>query len=90
MGGARAFLDPFFPREKREAQVEEFINLCQGGMSVQEYSLKFTKLSQYAPSLMSNQRDEMNRFIIGVSDDKVEECRSAMLNDKRDISWLMV
>ena len=46
----RDLLDHFFPRDKREAKVEEFINLHQGGMSVQEYSLRFTKLSKYAPS----------------------------------------
>jgi len=45
----KAFLGRFFPREKREANVEEYINLCQRGMSVQEYSLKFSKLSKYAP-----------------------------------------
>lgn len=38
----KAFLDTFFPREKREAKVVEFINLHQRGMSVLEYSLKFT------------------------------------------------
>ena len=37
------FLDRFFPREMRETKVVEFINLHQGGMSVHEYSLKFTK-----------------------------------------------
>ena len=30
----RAFLDKFFRMEKREAKVEESINLCPGGMSV--------------------------------------------------------
>ena len=50
----RVFLDRFFPREKREAKVEEFINLHQGGMGVLDYSLQFTKLSNYAPSLVSN------------------------------------
>ncbi|WMV46373.1 hypothetical protein MTR67_039758, partial [Solanum verrucosum] len=51
----------FFPREKREANVEEFINL-QGGMSVEEYSLKFTKLSKYAPSMVADPRYEMSRL----------------------------
>jgi len=68
-----AFLDRFFPRVKREAKVEEFINLRQGGMSVEEYALKFTKLSKYAPSLVSNPRDEMSRFVIGVADAIEEE-----------------
>ena len=30
----------------------EFINLCQGGMNVHEYSLKFTKILKYAPCLV--------------------------------------
>ena len=41
------FLDRFFPREMREAKVEEFIKLKQGSMKVREYSLKFVKLSRY-------------------------------------------
>ena len=53
----KAFLDRFFLREKREVKVEEFINLHQEGMSVLEYSLKFTKLSKYASYLVSNLRD---------------------------------
>ena len=42
-----AFLEIFFPKEMREAKVEEFINLKQGFMTVREYSLKFVKLSGY-------------------------------------------
>ena len=86
----KAFLGRFFPREKREAKVEEFIKLRQGGMSVQEYSLKFNKLSKYATSLVSNRKDEMSRFVTGVSDAIEEECRAAMLHDNMDISRLMV
>ena len=42
----KAFLDRFFPREKREDKVEEFINLCQGGISVKEYFFKFNNMSK--------------------------------------------
>ena len=59
-------------------------------MSVLEYSLKFSKLSKYAPFLVSNPRDEMSRFVIGVSDDLKEECHSAMLHENMKISHLMV
>ena len=31
-----------FPREKRVEKVEEFINLHEGGISVQEYSLNLS------------------------------------------------
>ena len=68
------FLDSFFPRDKRESKVDEFINLRQGGMSMLRNSLKFTKFSKYASSLVSNPRDEMNHFVMGLFDDCVEEC----------------
>ena len=45
------FLERFFPREMKEAKVEEFINLKQGYVSVKVYSQKFVKLSRYATSL---------------------------------------
>ena len=37
-------------------------------MNVEEYSLKFPMLSRHAPSLVSNPRDEMSRFLIGILD----------------------
>ena len=40
-------------------KVEEFINLKQGNMNVDEYSLNFSMLSKYTLSLVSNHRDEM-------------------------------
>ena len=58
----KAFLDRFFPRDMGETKMEEFINLFQGGTSVVDNSLMFTKLSKYAPSLVSNTRDEMSRY----------------------------
>ena len=64
----KAFLDLFFPREMREAIVVEFNNLRQGGMSVLEYFLKFTKLSKYFPILVFDPKDE-SYFVMGVSDD---------------------
>ena len=49
-------------------KVEELIKLRQVNMSVEEYSLKFTLLSKYVPSLVSNCRDEMSRFGTGATD----------------------
>ena len=69
------FLERFFPREQREAKVEDFINLLQGGMLVKEYSLKFVKLSKYDSSLMSISRDEISMFVTCVSEDLEEESR---------------
>ena len=64
----RRIFDWLFPRDLREEKVVEFINLRQGGMSVLEYFLKFTKYSKCAPYLVSDHRDE-SYFVSGVLDD---------------------
>ena len=58
-----AFLGKYFSHESRKVKVEVFSNLKQGNMSVEEYSLKFSTLSEYSPSFVYNSRDEMNRFL---------------------------
>lgn len=55
-GFKEAFLIRFFPLELREAKIQEFINLKLGNMSVREYALKFTQLSQYASFIVSNSK----------------------------------
>ena len=70
--------------------MEEFINLRQESLSALEYSSKFTKLSKYAPSLVSDPCNEMSCFVTGVSDELKEECHSAMLHDNMNISRLIV
>ena len=44
----------------------------------------------YAPSLVSNSRDEMSRLFTGVFDVVKEECCTVMLLNDIDISRLMV
>src|SRR5688572_4751983 len=84
-----AFLDHFFPLKLREAKMREFIKLRQGGMSVREYSLKFTKLSKYATTIVANPRDKMSQFMFELNDTLVNACRSAILNTEMDIAWFM-
>ena len=47
-----------------DCKIEEFINLREGNMNVECYSLNFTLLHNYAPSLVSNPRDEMIIFMM--------------------------
>ena len=87
----KAFLGRFFPREQqREAKVEEFINLHQGGMVVKEYSFKFIQLSKYTSSLVSNSRDEISHFVMGVSEGLEEDGRAAMIHEIMVLFRLMV
>ena len=54
-------------------------------MSVIGYYLNFTKLSEYVPSLVSDPRDEMSRFVMGVCNDLKDECCSTMLEENMNI-----
>ena len=62
----KAFLYRFFSMKQIEAKLEVFINLRQGGMSVKEYSIKFFNLSKYVFSFVSNARDEMIFYVMGM------------------------
>ncbi|XP_049364348.1 uncharacterized protein LOC125829128 [Solanum verrucosum] len=86
---SETFLDRLFPRELREAKAQEFMNLRQGSMIVQEYRLNFTQLSRYAPHMVSDSRVQMNKFLYGVSDFVKTECRNAMLLEDMSISRLI-
>lgn len=44
-------------------KIEEFINLGQGSMNVEEYSLNFTQFSKYVLSLMPNPRDDIKSVV---------------------------
>ena len=79
------FFGKYFPREMRKFKVEEFINLKKTHMSVEEYSLNFSMISKYAPSLLSNTRDKMSRFVTRVADLVYELCRTVMLHDDMSV-----
>ncbi|WMV54845.1 hypothetical protein MTR67_048230 [Solanum verrucosum] len=59
LGSQPSFSGQVLPRELREAKAQEFINLKYGSMSVQEYELKFTQLSRYAPHMVADPRAQM-------------------------------
>jgi len=84
-----AFLDHYFPMELREAKMREFLNLKQGGMSVRDYVLRFSKLSKYAPTMMEDPRVKMGQFVSGLGDTVGSEGQAALLHKEMDLSRLM-
>ena len=59
-------------------------------MSVKEYSFIFVELSKYSSSLVSNHRDELSRFVTGVSEYLEEDFQAAMLHNNIELCRLMV
>lgn len=83
-----AFLGCFFPREFREAEVKEFLNLKQRSMTVQEYGLKFTSLSRYALDMVADMRGRMGLYADGLNKGTKKDGRGAMLVSDMDIGRL--
>ena len=74
--------------------MEDFIKLRQGGMSVLDYSLKFTKLSKYAPYLVEECHADMFHDNMDISNlmmhaPQVKESRLKINNSdvKRSMSF---
>ena len=59
-------------------------------MSVEEYSFKFSMLSRYVPSVVSNPRDEMSHFVTVMANLVREDFHTAMLHDYMTLARLMV
>ncbi|WMV41057.1 hypothetical protein MTR67_034442 [Solanum verrucosum] len=55
------------------------MNLRLSSMIVQEYGLKFTQISRYAPHIFVDSRAQINKFLYGVSDLVKTECRNEFL-----------
>lgn len=57
---------------------------------IQEYSLKFIQLSNYALALIANLKACMIKFVFSISRLMVKECKIGILNKKMDISLLII
>ena len=62
------------------------MNLRQVKMTVQEYGLKFNKLSRYALHMVADSKVQINNFFYGVSDLVKIDCRNSMLLEDMKIS----
>ena len=59
-------------------------------MTVKWYCLKFNQLAKYASDLMDDTQTSMSKFLTGVFDLVLQECRGALLNREMDFSRLMI
>ena len=56
-----------FPHSVEGEEVCRIYQPLSRGMSVKDYSLKFTQLSKYAPTCVANSRSRIKMFLMGVS-----------------------
>lgn len=82
-------MDRFFPRVFRKVAVEEFINLKQSSMSINEYALKFNQLSTFFPNIVVETRDRTSIFVSRVLDLVDKKFMTLMLTRDMDIYRLM-
>lgn len=74
----------------KENKLQEFINLRQGSMGVNEYLLKFIQWLKYALTMVVDSRSRISKFVSKVSEMMVKECRTTMLIKDIGISRLMI
>ncbi|XP_038880159.1 uncharacterized protein LOC120071839 [Benincasa hispida] len=63
------FYEKYFSAHVRYNKQAEFMNLKQGTMTVEEYEEKFTRLSCFAPDLVSTEAKRAERFVQGLRDE---------------------
>jgi hypothetical protein len=63
------FEDRYLSPAIRDRLRREFMSWVQGDMTVLQYEERFIMLSYYAPELVANERDKIDRFIQGLHDD---------------------
>lgn len=57
---------------------------------MKKYSLKFSQLERYAPTMVFDSKDPIIEFVSGVFEYLVKECRNIILVKEMGISRLMV
>ncbi|KZV48576.1 Pol polyprotein, partial [Dorcoceras hygrometricum] len=64
-----AFYQRFFPVYYRKDKGEEFSNLRQGPLTIEEYVSKFTSLLKFAPHVAISDEAQADQFINGLNPD---------------------
>ena len=63
----RIFLEKYFPQPLKSKLVRDFMTLTQGdGETISEYEAKFTRLARFAPHLVANPYEKIEKFQYGL------------------------
>ncbi|KAK8925810.1 hypothetical protein KSP39_PZI018570 [Platanthera zijinensis] len=62
-------LSKFLPSVERDRLMNDFLHLKQRKLTVSEYEIEFSKLSRFAPGLVSVEADRVKRFLGGLRSD---------------------
>ncbi|XP_027122132.1 uncharacterized protein [Coffea arabica] len=76
----REFNEKYLPPMVQEKREDDFIRLRQGALSVAEYETQFTKLSRFAPDLVSTEQKRILRFVQGLNVEIQEALAAAQLD----------
>ena len=60
------FNHKFIPQVVRDAREQEFTNLIQGMSTVGQYESQFSRLIQYAPHFMDDEKRKIKKFVSGL------------------------
>jgi hypothetical protein len=64
----KAFLENYFPPHARERKKVEFLELCQGSLSLVDYISRFQELERHCPNLFADDRERAGKFIRGLKE----------------------
>ncbi|KAL4016750.1 hypothetical protein IC575_024407 [Cucumis melo] len=62
----QSFYAKFFSASLRDAKRQEFLNLEQGDMTVEQYDAEFDMLSHFAPEMIATEATRADKFVIGL------------------------
>ncbi|KAL4011458.1 hypothetical protein IC575_028517 [Cucumis melo] len=61
-----SFYEKFFSASLRDAKRQEFLNLEQGDMTVEQYDAEFDMLSRFAPEMIATEAARADKFVRGL------------------------
>nr|XP_027093480.1 uncharacterized protein LOC113713872 [Coffea arabica] len=76
----REFNEKYLPPIVQEKRQDDFIKFRQGTLSVSEYETQFTKLSKFAPKLLSMEQRRVRRFVQELNVEIHEALAAAQIN----------